>query len=423
MKKWSLRIGVGLFAAILLLYLFLYSRSVAHVEVADAGLRLERADVPQRSNGFFVLLEATNQIWWPRKQRDAIDDLAQATNLNWNAAFAAQVLSSNAAALQAWDRAAELPAFQVPESKFADPIDYLSDWKKFARLASIRENALMHEGNEAQAFDEMMKQIQLGQKMESARGALIHYLVGAAVKQIGYAQLRSWAAKTQLSPAALKNYLQQLETQPAAEAAAYADAMRMEYQFSAGAMKDIREGKLGRDGGWPSPILMKLVPEFNLEKTKAKLALGFQFQVDIATNHYCDVKFPAHHFETNFFPLLLSGNAIGEILGEMLLPALETSFAGKVRRDASLQATRTILALRAYQRTHGSLPTELLALVPEFLNEMPLDPFDGKPLRYSAEKKIVYSVGKNLQDDGGDDRGQNAPETQRHLDLVFKFDF
>ena len=88
-----------------------------------------------------------------------------------------------------------------------------------------------------------------------------------------------------------------------------------------------------------------------------------------------------------------------------------------------LQATRTILALRAYQLTHGQLPGDLNALVPEFLEAVPLDDFDGKPLRYSARKKIVYSVGKNLKDDGGDDRGSDAPELQRHLDLAYKFDF
>jgi hypothetical protein len=33
-------------------------------------------------------------------------------------------------------------------------------------------------------------------------------------------------------------------------------------------------------------------------------------------------------------------------------------------------------------------------------------------------------VGKNLKDDGGDDRGQEESDSsQRHLDLVYKFDF
>ena len=32
---------------------------------------------------------------------------------------------------------------------------------------------------------------------------------------------------------------------------------------------------------------------------------------------------------------------------------------------------------------------------------VPLDPFDGQPLRYSKERRIIWSVGENLRDDGG----------------------
>jgi hypothetical protein len=38
-----------------------------------------------------------------------------------------------------------------------------------------------------------------------------------------------------------------------------------------------------------------------------------------------------------------------------------------------------------------------------------------------VEKKIVYSVGQNLKDDGGDDTRSGPNDS--HLDLVYKFDF
>ena len=38
--------------------------------------------------------------------------------------------------------------------------------------------------------------------------------------------------------------------------------------------------------------------------------------------------------------------------------------------------------------------------------------------------RVVYSVGNNLKDDGGDVRGYEEPDVeQRHLDTVFHFDF
>ena len=32
---------------------------------------------------------------------------------------------------------------------------------------------------------------------------------------------------------------------------------------------------------------------------------------------------------------------------------------------------------------------------------VPLDPFDGKSFRYDPKRRVVYSVGKNLVDNGG----------------------
>lgn len=109
----------------------------------------------------------------------------------------------------------------------------------------------------------------------------------------------------------------------------------------------------------------------------------------------------------------------------MMMPALANSLEIKSRNDVQLQATRIILALRACQLTHGKLPADLNTLVPEFLEAVPIDDFDGKPLRYSAERKIVHSVGKNLKDDGGNDRPAPPPpdSSRRHLDLVYKIEF
>jgi hypothetical protein len=62
-------------------------------------------------------------------------------------------------------------------------------------------------------------------------------------------------------------------------------------------------------------------------------------------------------------------------------------------------------ALVASQRQLGTYPENLEILVPEFLNEVPIDPWSGKPLLYrrTDEGCVVYSVGDNLQDDNGTD--------------------
>ncbi|MGO8763981.1 MAG: hypothetical protein ACLQSR_02465 [Limisphaerales bacterium] len=61
--------------------------------------------------------------------------------------------------------------------------------------------------------------------------------------------------------------------------------------------------------------------------------------------------------------------------------------------------------MKRYQLQHGSYPTNLSALVPEFLPDVPRDPVDGQPLRYRANANgtfLLYSIGPNAKDDGGD---------------------
>jgi hypothetical protein len=145
--------------------------------------------------------------------------------------------------------------------------------------------------------------------------------------------------------------------------------------------------------------------------------------VKAAPHSYNEVKLPDMDSQPGKVSLILSGNVVGQILYDMMAPAVEDILVKKSKGDVQLQATRTILALRAYQLTHGHLPADLAALVPEFLEAVPVDDFDGQPLHYSAERKIVYSVGKNLKDDGGDDRNSEADSSKNHLDLVYRFDF
>ena len=79
-----------------------------------------------------------------------------------------------------------------------------------------------------------------------------------------------------------------------------------------------------------------------------------------------------------------------------------------------------LLACRAYEEMTGQLPEALEALVPDYLPAVPRDPFDGRSFRYSAERRLVYSVGENLVDDGGMDGRQQGRRLAK--DILFKFE-
>ena len=67
----------------------------------------------------------------------------------------------------------------------------------------------------------------------------------------------------------------------------------------------------------------------------------------------------------------------------------------------------TAIALKRYQLQQGRLPAELAALVPTYLPRLPYDIVDGKPLRYRLQANgsfVLYSIGEDARDDGGDTR-------------------
>ncbi|MBI5386152.1 MAG: hypothetical protein HZA90_15890 [Verrucomicrobia bacterium] len=81
--------------------------------------------------------------------------------------------------------------------------------------------------------------------------------------------------------------------------------------------------------------------------------------------------------------------------------------------DAWRTLAVTAIALQRYQLRHGKLAPTLDALVPEFMSAVPLDPMDGKLLRYrlNADGRFtLYSVGDDGVDNGGDASPKpNAP--------------
>jgi len=86
-----------------------------------------------------------------------------------------------------------------------------------------------------------------------------------------------------------------------------------------------------------------------------------------------------------------------------------TSYMGHVAEafavdEATRDAADAALAIEQFRRKHDRLPETLDELVPEFLDAVPIDPFDGKPLRYVVREDayVIYSIGRDRADDGGE---------------------
>jgi hypothetical protein len=77
------------------------------------------------------------------------------------------------------------------------------------------------------------------------------------------------------------------------------------------------------------------------------------------------------------------------------------------KTETARRLTVTAVALKRYHLRHGAYPATLNDLVPDFLSAVPIDFMDCKPLRYKPRTDgdfLLYSVGEDGVDDGGDPR-------------------
>jgi hypothetical protein len=104
----------------------------------------------------------------------------------------------------------------------------------------------------------------------------------------------------------------------------------------------------------------------------------------------------------------------------MLFPAMGHARAAIDRARQTRDATLTALALEVYRRDHGAYPPTLDALVPRYLPAVPLDRYDGKPLKYRLlpspsntipTTAVIYSIGVDRIDDGGTPPAPTPPTT------------
>jgi hypothetical protein len=88
-----------------------------------------------------------------------------------------------------------------------------------------------------------------------------------------------------------------------------------------------------------------------------------------------------------------------------------------------LRATQTALAVERYRLTEDRLPQSLENLVPTYMEVVPTDPFDGQTLKYRTLETgfVVYSVGYDLTDEGGAERGRGRDQRGKQLpwDVTF----
>lgn len=105
----------------------------------------------------------------------------------------------------------------------------------------------------------------------------------------------------------------------------------------------------------------------------------------------------------------------------MLLPAAQQVLGAMDRTLGRKEAVIAALAIHRYKLKHGEWPIDYDQVSPEFATEFPIDEVDGSLLkfRFDGGQLLVYSVGNDLDDDGGVDRVDMHGHVQDRGGFIF----
>ncbi len=405
--------------------------------VDDSDLWLSKVEVSEEDNAFFLLKEA-DEIRIPF-ERGGVSFNDMVEGKSWDEEFAEELMDENEEFFELFEKALERPHFQFPEWQDPKAVDTttilysLRGAREIAKLNSVKAQHLLNQGREEEALDLTVKTIKMGQMIQdSPRAPLIGYLAGVAVKDIGLHRLRIMTPSLTLSPESLKGYLIELERFKSNEEALIR-VMKMEYVSFINTKSGIDlalAGKLSMEeleemgmGGisFGERVAGRLNYLYKPNKTQKEFAEYYRGFIDNADKgcYEMDLVQPEIALKGHPVKMLLTENLVGKAMREITT----ISFAGVLDRkcsgDFSVTGSQILLALKGYQAETGELPLSLSELVPGYFSEVPKDPFDGKPIKYSPDKKVIYSVGPGLMDLGGSE----GDDWRRMENPTFKIEF
>jgi hypothetical protein len=404
------------------LWVFTHLRDVP--EVADADLRTIHA-VASDADAAPDLYRADSLLHIEESQKENLSQWAKGKS--WDDAGVTTLLAENAAALEALTAADGKPGFAVPPEHAArspsslDPVleDTLA-WMWLKDLRLLRALRLQRHGQTRAALAEILATARLGYVIQgAANGSLTHYLTGRGIRIGAFERLIEIAASSKLPRETLLALSAEVATLDANDRG-FADALAGEYRVDLGFLEEVSVSSRAPDKGAKN-LLSVLVGDRSARALGTVLPVEYLYQPRRSAalwagsyrslqrsigQTYLVYSRESHDMNTLelHLRLVLGPNAVGLALWHE--NALWNDFvAWKCGENVRAAATSTILALLAYEHEHGSLPDRLDELVPGELSQVPIDDFDGAPLRYSRERRRLWSVGTELRDEGGSDPG------------------
>ncbi len=371
-------------------------------QVDDADLRIERPPVDAERNLRTHLDRRIERMAWDDDYAERVRRLVRAEDFDRSAASA--LLAQQREGLADLESLLRVPHFRIPPLRAEAPWDEVPRELHYRHLAwglALRSRLAAEDGDAERAAHEAFLALDLGQRVERATGAgFVTVLTSRGIKKIGLDALDRASRIAGFEAEHSKELARRLDSYRAARQA-WADMWAVEYEFISSM---IIEELVGVPSDLPAWVPERYV--FHPNRSMQMLADAYRARRRTAWAPTCaDMDFPLGWDPgdpVQKLRVVLGPNSVGRLLFHAGgTPNMARMMLRRCQLDVEIGATQARLALRAWQSEHGSLPEDLEDLVPGYLDAVPVDAFDGRPLRYERQAGRMWSVGSDLRDRGG----------------------
>ncbi len=396
---------------ILPFFLSLFAKDIAPID--DSDLQLQKMLIPNEDNAYFYLNKLDDVIYIPEGKWQSI--VSMSAGEMWDKQIATEVIYKNAQAFRYFTKAAEKLKYQNPES--ADPANInfdmtmppMQSWIRMATLSRLKALYLSKQGKDIEALNESLNSVKIGSKIKESQVMMTEYIMATSLKTTGLITIQQIIPSLDLTNTELKKYIQKLDNLFISNNGLIMVA-KTNYALSYWVINILATGdkeKIRELMGEEEPEMTRRINNrfyFKPNKTKLLLAESTRKQIE-EIGQLCgeieDIR-SLGLAPANPVTFYITENAIGRILHDSAMTGLTPLImSSKCQGNLLVSATQTMIAIKMYKNDTNNYPSSLEELVPNYLSSIPIDPFDGNPLRYSAENRIIYSVGIDMKDSGG----------------------
>jgi hypothetical protein len=414
---WIIYLIFGLFFVWLFLPVIfgLFGEDISPID--DSDLSLKKVIIPDDENIYFDLMELED-LNYSRLISSDVDIDSLLYEDYWDNDIVERTLEENEELLEGIDDMLKKSAYQNPN--FSDPenieinmeVNFPSTyfWRDMAKIKALEALYLSKRGNYKKAIEEVLKPIEIGHKIQNSQLSSTEYLAASAMKNIGLNVLQKIISSSELSGLEISNYAKKLDAfydngyglESALKIEYYAISRQIDI-IASGDKEAIKEYAEAMGAG--KRTIQKIKSDYFFQPNKTKSYFAGTSRADIATiEQLCGEAEGAEVVgffikDPNFGPY--TENFIGKATYDIASISLAEMNQMRCEQNLFLRATQVMMGIKAFKNDHGEYPDSLDELVPVYLPSIPIDPFDENPIRYSIEKKIIYSVGRSMEDLGG----------------------